>query len=232
MSLIYIAQQITIYGGFCLLITGVLGNTINVYIFSIVRSYRTNPATFYFLIASIFNTAFLMINLSTRIAFGFNIDVTQISTHWCKARNYLLYTLSMIVVTCPCMAMIDQFLVTSRHVKLRRLSNIRWAHRFVLIMIIISNLQGIPAALSYEILPTTGKCEITYSYFGTYECIEAIQNPLTQTQLNGKYYSAHTMHRLMEIAKQKLNSYQWSRGHQWADPNDQRAHGGIVWNKA
>ncbi|UJR12698.1 hypothetical protein I4U23_016872 [Adineta vaga] len=205
MSLIYIAQQITIYGGFCLLITGVLGNAINVYIFSIVRSYRKNPATFYFLIASIFNIVFLMINLSIRIALGFNIDVIQISTNWCKARNYLLYTLAMIVLACPCMAMIDQFLVTSRQAKLRSLSNIRWAHRLVIIVIIISNLQGIPAALSYDILPTTEKCEITNSNFVKYKLVFLLGLltviPITITLLFG-YLTYRNIHSIQALASE------------------------------
>ena len=64
MSLPYIGQQITIYVGFFLLIAGVVGNGINVLVFSSVRAYRTTPCTFYFLCASIYNIIYISIAVS------------------------------------------------------------------------------------------------------------------------------------------------------------------------
>ena len=55
MSLLYISQQITIYGGLLLVVAGVLGNGMNVLVFSSVRAYRKTPCAFYFLIESIHN---------------------------------------------------------------------------------------------------------------------------------------------------------------------------------
>jgi hypothetical protein len=37
MSLLYISQQLAIYGGLVLLITGIVGNGMNIFIFSSVR---------------------------------------------------------------------------------------------------------------------------------------------------------------------------------------------------
>ncbi|CAF1433271.1 unnamed protein product [Adineta ricciae] len=210
MSLIYIAQQITIYGGCCILIAGVFGNAIDIYIFSVVPSYRRNPAIFYFRIASITNIIFLMIHLSIRIALGFGIDVTRISTSWCKSRTYLLYSLAMIVLSCICMAMIDQFLVTSRHVKLRNLSNIRWAHRLVIIIIIIGFLHAIPAALFYDILPTTGMCEITNSNYATYRSAFLLGTltliPIIVTLLFG-YLTYRNIHSVRALAEQHADQH-------------------------
>ncbi|CAF1210509.1 unnamed protein product [Adineta ricciae] len=171
MSLSYIGQQITIYGGFCFLVTGTVGNVINIFIFSTVRSYRTNPSTFYFLINSVFNIAYLFINLASRIVIGFGNDLTRTSTSWCKARNYFLYTFSIIVLMCPCMAMIDQFLITSRSAKLRRLSKIQTAHRSVVAMIIICVLHGILPAMSYDISSVTKTCQVINQIFITYRSI-------------------------------------------------------------
>ena len=88
MSLLSLDQQITIYGGLFLLIIGVIGNGINILVFSTFRNYRTTLCTFYFLIASVFNIAYITINLISRIVgVGFGIDLTRTSISWCKIRE-------------------------------------------------------------------------------------------------------------------------------------------------
>jgi hypothetical protein len=72
MSLLYIGEQLTIYGGFFFLITGIIGNVMNIFKFSSVRTYRRTPSTFYFLVSSIDNLVYIMINLISRIFSTFN----------------------------------------------------------------------------------------------------------------------------------------------------------------
>jgi hypothetical protein len=169
MSLTYIGEQITIYGGLFILIVGVVGNGINVLVFSSVRNYRTTPCTFYFLIASIFNIAYLAINLISRIVtFGFGIDLTQTSISWCKIREFCIVTLSLITLTCSCLATIDQYFATSQSANLRRFSNIKWAHRIVIILIIIWCLHGIPIFFFYNITPITTTCVNTNTSYAIY----------------------------------------------------------------
>jgi hypothetical protein len=169
MSLTSLGEQITIYGGLLLVIIGVIGNGINVLVFSTVRTYRTTPCSFYFLFASIFNIIYTTINLISRIvSVGFVIDLTRTSTSWCKIRGFCIFTFSLITLTCSCLATIDQFFATSRNVKLRRLSNIKWAHRIVVIVILIWCLHGIPVLLFYNISPVSMTCTITNSGYNIY----------------------------------------------------------------
>ncbi|CAF4326776.1 unnamed protein product [Adineta steineri] len=78
MSLLYLSQQITIYGGLILVTIGIFGNSMNILVFSTIRSYRTTPCSFYFLISSIFNIAYVTINLISRIvSTGYGIDLTH-----------------------------------------------------------------------------------------------------------------------------------------------------------
>jgi hypothetical protein len=80
MSLPYIGQQITIYAGLILLIAGIIGNGINIFIFSTVGNYRKTPCTFYFIVASIANIVYILFNFTTRIIGTINgIDFTTIS---------------------------------------------------------------------------------------------------------------------------------------------------------
>jgi hypothetical protein len=169
MTLLDIGQQLTVYGGLCLLLIGILGNGINIFIFSSIRTYRTTPCTFYFLIASIFNIVYITINLISRIvSVGFGIDLTRTSISWCKARNFFLLTLSLITLTCSCLATIDQFLAASRNVHLRHFSRIKLAHQIVFVMIIVWCLHEIPPLLFYHISPITNTCVNSNAAFAIY----------------------------------------------------------------
>jgi hypothetical protein len=172
MSLLYISQQFTIYTGFGLLLAGIVGNGLNILILSTVRAYRTTPCTFYFLVGSIVNIIYILINLITRIlSVGYGIHYTNTSSISCKIQQFLLVTPAILSVTLSCLAMIDQFLVTSRIVYLRRCSQIKWAHRIVFIAIIVWCLHGIPLILFYDISPINNTCTNTNPGFAIYAIV-------------------------------------------------------------
>jgi hypothetical protein len=159
MSLLYIAQQITIYFGSFLLVAGLIGNGINILVFSSVLTYRKTPCTFYFLISSIINIAYLTINLISRIVTeASGIDLTIISISWCKIRNFFLATLVLIALSCSCLATIDHYFATSQSAYVRRFSNIKWAHRIATIMIIFWCLHGILPLVFFTITPVPKTC--------------------------------------------------------------------------
>jgi hypothetical protein len=169
MSLIYIAQQLTIYGGSVLLVFGIIGNAMNIWIFSSVRNYRTIPCTFYFLVVSIHNIIYILINLPIRIfSTAHSVDLTRNSLIWCKTQSFFIGYLGLTSFTCSCLTTVDQFLATSRSVYLRRFSNIRLAYRLVLIVMIVWCFHAIPVLVFYNISPVTGKCGSTdpsYSFY-------------------------------------------------------------------
>ncbi|CAF4230811.1 unnamed protein product [Adineta steineri] len=169
MSLLYIGQQLTCYLGPFILIIGIVGDGINIIVFSSIRSYRTNPCTFYFLVAAVFNFLYIAICLSSRIAMnGFGYDLTRISISWCKIRWFIVYTFGLSTLTFSSLATIDQYFVTSQSAYLRRLSNIKWAHRITIIVIIIWCLHNILLLLFYSIPSGTMACTITNSIFAAY----------------------------------------------------------------
>jgi hypothetical protein len=169
MSLSYIGQQITIYSCFFLLIAGLIGNGINVLVFSSVRTYRTTPCTFYFLIASIYNILQILIILPSRIATsGYGIDLTRTSVSWCKMRQFIGAVLTLTSLTCSCLATIDQFFVTSQRANVRRLSNIKLAPPIVFIVSIVWILHAIPMLVFYDISPITKSCVNTNHAYTIY----------------------------------------------------------------
>jgi hypothetical protein len=155
MSLIYIRQQCTLYSGFFLIFEG---------IFVMGRI-----SSFYFLAGSICNGIYIVFILITRIlSVGFGIDLTIMSIILCKMRQFLITTQSLISVICSCLATIDQFLVTSRGVSLRRCSKIEYAHRIIFIMIIIWCLHGIPFFVYVNIVPIVKLCVTTNAIYLNY----------------------------------------------------------------
>jgi hypothetical protein len=172
MSLSYIGQQITIYGGFFILLSDIVGNGMNIFIFSSVRTYRTTPCSFYFLVGSIYNIIYILINVTSRIiSAGYGIDLAGITIIWCKARQFCLITLSLISLSCSCLATIDQFLATSHSVHLRRYSKIEWAHRIVFVIIIVCCLHGIPTIFFYTTLPGSNKCTSINAVYAGYTSV-------------------------------------------------------------
>ncbi|CAF1420497.1 unnamed protein product [Adineta ricciae] len=172
MSLSYIGQQCIIYCGSVFLIGGLIGNTINILIFSKVRKYRQTPCTFYFLVASIANLIYISFNFTTRI-YGniIGYDLSNLSITWCKTRQFLIVAFSMITLTNSCLAAIDQFLATSKHVRFRRLSNMKWTYRLVTFVILLWFLHAIPCLIFYNVPSSTKKCAITHPIYAVYNRI-------------------------------------------------------------
>ncbi|CAF0795895.1 unnamed protein product [Adineta ricciae] len=175
MTLLYDAQQFTLYSGYFLLIAGVIGNGINIFIFLKKREYRTNPCTFYFLLGSMVNIFYILLNLSIRIlTTGYNVNVVGTSTAWCKIRQYLLVIPSILSITFSCLATIDQFLITSKSAYLRKCSQLQCAHRISLVALLIWCLHGIPILVFYQVSPITNTCTNTSLDFAIYTLVYLI----------------------------------------------------------
>lgn len=169
MSLLNIGQQLTMYVGIFLVVVGIVGNGINILVFSSVKTYRANPITFYFLIVLVFNLMYILINLITRIIMlSFGIDLTASSLAFCKLRPFFLSTFGLITLTCCSLATINQFFLTSRSVHLRSLNNMKWTYRLVVIVFIVWCLHGIPFLIFYDIATTAQLCFNTNAAFNIY----------------------------------------------------------------
>ena len=169
MSLQYAGQQYTIYVGSFLLLMGTVGNVLNVFIFVSVRTYRTTPCTFYFLVGLTHDIGQLLINLTTRIiSAGYGVNITGTLTIWCKARFFLICAFATVSLTCSCLAVVDQFLATSRSARLRAWSKIHLAHRIATGVLIIGWLVSIPWLIYQDISLSSHLCVITSATLNTF----------------------------------------------------------------
>ena len=175
LSLMYIAAQYTVYVGVFLFLIGVFGNSMLILIFVSEQSYRTTPWTFYFLIASVHDLLLVLFLLSTRIlAIGFSIDLTGLSVVWCKCRYYLFSVWGGISLTCQCLATIDQFLVTSKNARIRRLSTLKTAHRTAVSVAAFWWLFSIPWLIWQDLSPVSSPCVSTTANFYLYGLFYAL----------------------------------------------------------
>ena len=169
-SLYFIGQQIIIYSGIPLFITGIIGGCLNIIVFMSLRTFRESSCAFYLTILSLVNIIQLVTGLLSRILIsGFNIDWTQSSVFYCKLRPFLIYVSALISGACLCLATIDQYFATCTRIRWRQWCNIKLARRLVLITSIICIIEQIPSLIFYNhtISPSTNQitCMITSPEF-------------------------------------------------------------------
>lgn len=143
-------RQITIYGGFPILISGSIGNLFNVIL---LWQTRNNPCGLIFIYSSIINCIVLFYGLFTRIlTVGFELDWSNTNVIWCKARVALTQTSFLISLTCFSFASIDRFLSSCREEKYRRFSRLSFAQIALILISLFWLLHSIPYFIYAELL--------------------------------------------------------------------------------
>lgn len=170
-SFVTASSQVVIYIGFFGLISGLLGNALNIIIFTSLKTFRETSCALYLTAASVFNISHLIASLLSRVLIaGYGIDPTQSSLALCKLRQFVSNAGTLPAVTCICLATINQFLsLTDRW---RYLSQRRIAWRLVLFTTVFWLLYTIPSLIYYNrtYSPSTDKwsCGITNPTFSLY----------------------------------------------------------------
>jgi hypothetical protein len=162
-TLIYITEQINIYCGLFILISGVIGGLLNIIIFTSLKTFRNTSCAFYLAMNSIVNLGELVISLLVRIlADGFNTDPTGISW-FCKLRVYFAILCTLLSLTSLCLAAVDQFLSMT---KFRHWCKLQIAQRHIFIASILWCGYCI-SILVFE-QSTDGVCTINNTIYANY----------------------------------------------------------------
>jgi hypothetical protein len=171
-----IVQQVVIYLGLFLFITGLIGGILNLIVFLSLRTFRESSCAFYLTIMSIVNTFHLFTGLFTFIMInGFNINWLNMSLFYCKFRQFYVQLCILMSLTCICSAVIDQFLATCAHPRWHQWNNIKFARYILTGSVIIWMLHGIPFLIYYNQIPSSitgiSTCIITNNVFQKYYTI-------------------------------------------------------------
>ena len=148
-----ITNQSNIYGGFFVFFTGMIGNILNIIIFTSLKTFRQTSCGFYLTVTSIFNVGQAIFALITRILdSGFSINLKNLP--WsCKLRTFLAQSCVLLSLTSMSLVTIDQFISMTKY---RHFSNLKLAHRHIIIGCCIWCCHGIFALLYWD--TPTGIC--------------------------------------------------------------------------
>jgi hypothetical protein len=159
---------VSVYVGYFLIIIGLIGNIINILVFTQLKPFRKNQSAFYLTVGSIAGCCQLIFTVLTRVtATAFGYDPTRTSFVWCKLRIYVAQFGGVVSMTILCLTAIDQYLSTSYDIRFRQISTFKLAQRLVGILIILAALYCILIAIFNDIQPKVG-CIIynsTYKYY-------------------------------------------------------------------
>ncbi|CAF1450256.1 unnamed protein product [Adineta ricciae] len=172
-SFSYILQQITIYYGIPVLAAGLVGGTLSSIVFLSLKTFRQSSCAFYLTVMSIVNIGQLLTGLLSRIMInGYGNDLTTTSEFYCKLRYFLLQFCTLLSLTSISLATIDQCFTTSLSPRWQRWSNLKIAHRLILLFTIVWALHGILYLVFFVQIysPDLGKttCSITDATFLVY----------------------------------------------------------------
>ena len=144
-----IEEYATLYIGTFLVITGLIGNLLNV---CVLRTYEfQNSSIFLLLVSSCASVLYLLGSLLTRVLFiGFHIHALGSAFIWCKIRLHVSQAAWFISISCICYAVIDRFFLSSRHERWRRHSQLFRTRRNTGFIVIIWFVHALPILLFRE----------------------------------------------------------------------------------
>jgi hypothetical protein len=174
-----ISQELNIIGGITLLIFGLIDNSLTILIFSSVLNIKVFPATpgrLYLLTTAVADFTYVSYLLLTVVLIsGFFIPVTNTSNFMCKSRFFIGQVCVYTSLSCTCFATIDQYVLSSRSVRVRQLSRLSLSKVIVSFSIILWCLINMCELFLYNVYPkpnsTSTVCTVyspAWTFYFTY----------------------------------------------------------------
>ena len=158
----YVAQQMNIYVGLFICITGFMGGLLSIIVFTTLKSFRETTCGTYLTAASVTNLAQSLTVLFPVLNNGFGYALAS-SPIYCRFRFSVSQYIGLFSFTNMCMATIDQFLSMSKY---RHVNSIRLARNHIVGAGIGCFLH---AMLSFIFYNSNGSgCVITNTIFAKY----------------------------------------------------------------
>ena len=130
------------------------------------KSLRRNPCGWYFLFSSIFDCLCLNFGLTSKLAnerYGSTLQDRIVL--WCRLRVFFTWVLPCCATAYLFLASLDRCLSTSRNVRCRAFSQIRFAHRLTCVPILLYSLTNCHQLFFYDLRPTCAPLPGTYAFF-------------------------------------------------------------------
>jgi hypothetical protein len=128
-------QTINRYFPIPLLLFGIIGNILNILIYT-RKIFRNNICVNYFLAATSFDSLILMVGLLPRLVSGFGFDPSQSSAVLCKLKFFMVYFTEYTGAWFISLACIERYLSSSTNVHKRELITMKRAY-FSMVFVIL-----------------------------------------------------------------------------------------------
>ncbi|CAF2515114.1 unnamed protein product [Rotaria sp. Silwood2] len=156
-----ITQNIYFYTAVIIFVVGIIGNILNIFIFTKVKIFQGNRCAFYLIVESIINLCFLIQIFVPQIYQRiYGIDPGNISIFYCKIRTTLGQSCRLLIDFIVCFEALDQYLTTHYHFSIRKISTLNLAQCLIIVATTLCISQTIPYIIFYDIVTPFG-CIIT-----------------------------------------------------------------------
>ncbi|CAF4073314.1 unnamed protein product [Adineta steineri] len=206
------ATQYSLYTGCIMFSFGVIGNALNILVFTQLKLFRTNRCAFYITIESISNFIYQFVSISLTILTSiYGDDATGRSAIWCKFRYILSQMCVVTTVYMICFSAVDQFFSTNHRYNLRQMCTLKLGRYFAFIFICFAIIHSILLGSSYNVQPTLG-CVISdhtwiqYSTFFFYPILTGFLPIIIASLFSILAYHnvRHIVRRQLPIVRRKL----------------------------
>ncbi|CAF0829228.1 unnamed protein product [Adineta steineri] len=156
-GILKLATQYSLYTGCVIFSFGVIGNVLNLLVFTQFKQFRTNRCAFYITIESISNLLYQFLTISLTILTSISgDDATGRFFIWCKFKNILAQICGLTTLYIICFSAVDQFFSTNHRFSLRQMCTLKLGRYFAFILICFVIIHSIALGCSYDIQPTLG----------------------------------------------------------------------------
>ncbi|CAF1529298.1 unnamed protein product [Adineta ricciae] len=168
----YISRISLTFGGLILFITGIIGNSINIFVFSFFPQFNKGSTPVFLLFSFISSLTTLLTGLLPQLVFrlsGTDPLVTYLVL--CKLRWFIGIGSATVAVHCLSLAAANQYLLTSRHIRHHQWINRRRALLMCLVVTIYSLGSISPNLVYYTHIKNSinqTQCDITNTIAATY----------------------------------------------------------------
>ncbi|CAF1586285.1 unnamed protein product [Didymodactylos carnosus] len=129
--------QMNRYASLPMLLLGLIGNSLNVYVFT-RKVLRKNPCVILFFCSTIANFFALLVGLLARATLGFGWDPTVYNQAICKLKVFVLLSSQFIATWLITIATINRYLSSSRNAKVRQYSSQKATYRAIMALVVIT----------------------------------------------------------------------------------------------
>jgi hypothetical protein len=157
LEILVTAQKYITYISYIIFVAGLIGNSLNILVFTKLKIFQHNRCAFYLIIESIVdNLMLLQIFIPETLQFFYQNDPGNFSLIWCKIRTTLGEPCRLLIGSIICYEAFDQYLSTHHQIYCRQLTTLPLARYLISITYGIWVLQTIPYLIYYQIIPGFG----------------------------------------------------------------------------